>query len=95
MISLCDTVTLLAVNLSQDVFDISIVSEPRKVSVSTVVDGIDRERLDKMELMEEVLLRSCRGKECGSSCCERAEVVAVNANVIGSNISERLIRCII
>lgn len=48
--------------LSQDVLVICMVSDPRKVSVSTEVDGMERERLDRMELMEDVLflIWTCR-----------------------------------
>lgn len=53
--------TLLASKSSHDMLVICIDKDPRKVSVSTDVDGMERERLDRMEFMEEVLLRrSCR-----------------------------------
>ena len=47
--------TLSAFRLSQEVLVIWMLSDPKKVSVSTEVDGRESERLGRMVFMEDVL----------------------------------------
>ena len=64
----------------------SILSDPKKVSVSTEVDGIDNVRLAKIELMEELLFLIWRCR-CGSIARRAAKFEARDS-------SSSTIRCI-
>ena len=77
-----DTVTLLAARSSHDRFVIWIDKEPRKVSVSTDVEGRERVRLARIELMEEVLF-FCRCRVSGgeASVSRPAAKEAINDSI--------------
>ena len=75
---------------------ISMLSDPRKVSVSTEVEGRARDRLARMELMEEVLFFSCR---CRCKLIGRGDSIAAGAAMQAAKFEARdnsnsEIRCI-
>ena len=72
----------------------SILSDPKKVSVSTEVDGMDNVRLAKIELMEELLFFSWRCR-CGSiTRGDSVATIEAAAKFEARDSSSSTIRCI-